>query len=106
MRQRIALQEAARAADDNGQLVSTWTTVAGEGSIPAQYIPTSGGETIHGKQMEAGIRAVFVVRYRSGVYSPENRISYGGLYYGIVYVTDIDGQRRYQRIECRAVNDG
>ena len=104
MRERINVQTATEADDTNGQTIRTWAnTLYRE---PAQWIPTSGGETIRGKQIEAGINAIFVVRYRSSTYSPTMRIVHGSETYGIVYVKQIDGLRRYIQLECKAVNNG
>lgn len=104
MRHRITLQVVTEVVDSNGQTNHTWATdLFGE---PAQYIPTSGGESIRGKQIEAGINAVFIVRWRNGKYTPEKRISYDSETYGIVHIKPVDGQRRYLWLECRAVFDG
>jgi SPP1 family predicted phage head-tail adaptor len=44
-------------------------------------------------------RAVFRVRYRAG-YSPLQKITYNGTDYGITYVNDVDGLRRYIELVC------
>ena len=104
MRERITIQTFTEAVDTNGQTVRTFSTLLYR--EPAQWIPTSGGETVRGKQIEAGINAIFIVRYRASTYTPELRISHNSETYGIVHVKQIDGQRRYLQLECKAVYDG
>lgn len=104
MRHRITLQVATESVDTSGQTIRTWA--ADLFKEPAQWIPTSGGETIRGKQIEAGINAVFIVRYRNDKYTPLKRISFDDRTYGIVHVKDIDGLRRYTQLECKAVDNG
>jgi SPP1 family predicted phage head-tail adaptor len=54
---------------------------------------------MRGRQLEAGTKAIFRVRFRSG-YQPEMRIVYGSTNYGITYVNQIDGLRRYIELVC------
>lgn len=104
MRHRITLQVATESVDTNGQVNRTWATDLF--NEPAQWIPTSGGETIRGKQIEAGINAIFIVRFRDDKYTPMKRISFDEKTFGIVHVKQIDGQRRYIQLECKAVDNG
>jgi SPP1 family predicted phage head-tail adaptor len=57
---------------------------------------------MRGRQLEAGTRAVFRVRYRSG-YTVQMRIVYQGETYGITAVNMVDGLRSYIDIICSAV---
>jgi SPP1 family predicted phage head-tail adaptor len=57
---------------------------------------------MRGRQLEAGTRAVFRVRYRSG-YTIQMRIVYQGETYGITAVHMVDGLRNYIDIICSAV---
>jgi SPP1 family predicted phage head-tail adaptor len=57
---------------------------------------------MRGRQLEAGTRAVFRVRYRSG-YTVQMRIAYQGETYGITAVNMVDGLRNYIDIICAAV---
>jgi SPP1 family predicted phage head-tail adaptor len=57
---------------------------------------------MRGRQLEAGTRAVFRVRYRSG-YTVQMRIVYQGETYGITAVNMVDGLRNYIDIICSAV---
>jgi SPP1 family predicted phage head-tail adaptor len=57
---------------------------------------------MRGRQLEAGTRAVFRVRYRSG-YTVQMRIVYESETYGITAVNMVDGLRNYIDIICSAV---
>lgn len=100
MRERITVQSATN-DDSTGQRSRTWANLYAD--EPAAFMPTTGGESIRGEMVEAGISAVFTVRYRSG-YSPENRLTHDGETYGIVYVKPVKGGRRYIDLHCKAVN--
>ena len=102
MRDKIDVQTATSTVDDNGQPIATWAnTLYRE---PAQWIPTTGGENLRGKQVESQIRAVFIVRYRDGIYDIEQQVVHRGKTYGIVHITEVAGRQRYLQLECRAVN--
>ena len=99
MRERIDVQTATETVDEIGQTIRTWAdTIEDE---PATLDPVSGGETIRGKQVEAGITAVFTVHHRT-TYAPTQQIVHDGLTYGIVYVKPIEGGKRYIDLHCRA----
>lgn len=103
LRQRFTLQAASETVDDNGQTIRTWSnSIVDE---PCQVVPTAGTESIHGRQVEAGISAVFIVRFRASTYTPEKRLRYDGSTYGIVYVKQVDGGRRFIELHCRSVVD-
>lgn len=101
MRERINIQTSTDSVDDAGQPIRTWTTTYL--SEPAQYTPTSGGETLRGRQIEAGIAAVFTVHRRDSIV-PQMRIVYDSTNYGIVHVRPVEGGRRYLELECKAVS--
>lgn len=99
MRHRINVQTAVDTVDDAGQTLRGWeSTLTAE---PADYTPTIGGEVIRGKQVEAGVSAVFTVRYRAGFYDPTKQIVFDGTTYGIVHVKPVDGGRRYIELHCK-----
>ena len=101
MRERINIQTSTDSVDDAGQPIRTWaTTYTNE---PAQYTPTSGGETLRGRQIEAGIAAVFTIHRRTSIV-PQMRIVYDSTNYGIVHVRPVEGGRRYVELECKAVS--
>lgn len=98
MRERITVQEVVVTFTD-GDKVETWSDLHSD--EPAQFDSASGGETLRGKQVEAGINAVFTVRYRT-TFSPTQRVVYEGTNYGIIYVKPVDGGRRYIELYCRS----
>ena len=97
MRHRCTVQQVTETQDDSGQPVVTWSNYVVD--EPCQFIPTGGTESMRGRQLEAGTKAIFRVRYRSG-YQPEMRIIYGSTNYGITYVNPVDGLRRYVELVC------
>jgi SPP1 family predicted phage head-tail adaptor len=100
MRHRIIVDQPVSAPDGRGQWIITWQVWLP--SEPASYDEVAGGETLHGKQVEAGITAVFRVNYRPG-YTTQHRIRFQGVTYGITRVAPIDGLDRYREIHCKAV---
>lgn len=100
MDKRITIQSETTTRDAAGQSVVTlasWLV-----NEPAAYESTRGGEGSRGRQVEAGIDAIFTVRYRPG-YSAQQVIIYGGVKYGIVYAKEVDGHDRYRELYCKAV---
>jgi SPP1 family predicted phage head-tail adaptor len=57
---------------------------------------------MRGRQLEAGTRAVFRVRYRSG-YNTQMQVVYEGENYGITHINQVDGLRRYIDLICSVV---
>lgn len=99
MRDRITVQSLTVAISDAGDKTETWTDLYR--NEPADFQPVSGGETLRGRQVESGVNAVFTVHYRSG-YAPEQRVTHNGTTYGIVFVRQVDGGRRYIELQCRS----
>ena len=100
MRSRITVKTETTAQDSAGQPVVTlvnWIT-----DEPAKWEPTAGGEGTRGRQVEAGIAAVFTVHYRDG-YTPKMEVICNGQTYGIVYVNPVDGMNAYRELHCKAV---
>jgi len=100
MRNRITVKTEVQTQDAAGQPVvtlATWLT-----DEPAKFEPTRGGEGARGRQVEAGIAAVFTVHYRDG-YTPEMSVTCGNQTYGIVYVDPVDGMNAYRELHCKAV---
>lgn len=100
LRQRCTIQQKTETQDASGQPVVSWSNYAvGE---PCEYNPTGGTESMRGRQLEAGTRAVFRVRYRSG-YDTTMSIQYDGERYGITHINPVDGLRRYIDLICSVV---
>lgn len=102
MRYRIVVQKQVDAADAAGQMVTTWTTITGLGSEPADYAAVSGGQVFRGSQVNEGINAIFTVRYREQ-YAPQHRILFRGQAFGIVFVKPLEGRDRYLDLHCKVV---
>lgn len=100
MRHRITVSVETTSQDAAGQpVVSLSQWLADE---PAAFEPTSGGEGARGRQVEAGISAIFTVRYRDG-YTPEMAVDINGQRYWIVYVKAVQGMDRYRELYCKSV---
>jgi SPP1 family predicted phage head-tail adaptor len=100
MRHRITVKTETTAQDNAGQPVVTlvnWLV-----DEPAKFEPTSGGEGARGRQVEAGISAIFTVRYRDG-YKPEMAIVMNGETWYVVYVNQVQGMDRYRELHCKSV---
>jgi SPP1 family predicted phage head-tail adaptor len=100
MRHRITVSVETTTQDGAGQPVVTLSTWLNE--EPAKFEPTTGGEGSRGRQVEAGISAIFTVRYRDG-YTPEMAIDFDGQRFWIVYVKAVQGMDRYRELYCRSV---
>ena len=100
MRQRINIQTSTDTVDSAGQPIRSWsTTFTNE---PAQRLPVRGGESLRGRQVEAGIDEIFVVHMRETI-TPQMRVVFDARNYGIVYVNPVEGGRRYLELMCKAV---
>lgn len=100
MRDRITIQTDSTTQDAAGQSVVTRTDwLLNE---PAKFEPTQGGEGFRGRQVEAGIQAIFTVRYRVG-YTPQQTVVHDSGTYGIVYVKPVEGLDRYRELHCKGV---
>ena len=100
MRQRITVKVESATQDSAGQPVVTLTNWLID--EPAKWEPVAGTETARGRQVEAGIAAVFTVHYRDG-YTPEMVVLCNGQFYGIVGVHPVDGMNAYRELHCKAV---
>jgi SPP1 family predicted phage head-tail adaptor len=100
MRHRIAVKVETTTQDAAGQHVVTFTTWLLD--EPAKFEPITGGEGARGRQVEAGITAIFTVRYRDS-YTPEMIVVHRNQQYGIVYVNPVAGADRYRELHCKGV---
>jgi|LakMenE01Jun11ns_1017448.scaffolds.fasta_scaffold9677507_2 SPP1 family predicted phage head-tail adaptor len=100
MRHRCTIQQETTTQDASGQPIVSWSNyVVNE---PCEWNPTSGIENMRGRQLEAGTRAVFIVRYRSG-YNTQMSVLFENERYGITAINRVDGLRKYLEIICSAV---
>lgn len=104
MRYRVLVQQETTANDTTtGQPTRTWSSFRTQ--EPAAYDEVRGGEYFRGTQIEAGITAVFTVRY-SADYAPTMRVYHNGRYYGILFCRRVRGYDRYLELHCKAVDNG
>lgn len=99
MRERVTIKTATDAVDTVGQSIRTWAATYTD--EPASWEPVSGQETSRGKQVEAGITDIFLIHYRQNIV-PQMQVVFGTKTYGIVYVKQIEGGRRYIELQCKA----
>ena len=89
-RHRITVQTPVETLAADGEPLVAWSdTFINE---PADVTPTGGFETMRGRQLEAGTKAIFRVNYRAG-YTNQMRIVHNGTNYGITYINQVDGLR-------------
>lgn len=103
MRHRITLKKPVKTVDASRQPVTTW-----ENELtmqPAKYLQVSGGETVRGRQIEAGVTALFTVNHRNE-YAVDKQIVFRGQTYGIVRVDEPDGVERFVDLHCKAAPVG
>ncbi len=100
LRHRCTIQQPTETVDAAGQPVVSWSSYVVD--EPCKFEPTAGIESMRGRQLEAGTRAVFRVRYRSG-YTVQMRLIHDGETYGITAINKVDGLRNYLDIICSAV---
>lgn len=103
MRHRVTLRKPVETLDASRQRIVTWEDELT--NQPAKYEQVSGGEIIRGKQVEAGVTALFVVNYRAD-YTAQKQIVFQGVNYGIVRVDHQDGVKRFMDVFCKAAPVG
>lgn len=99
MRHRITVQSLVETIDAARQPLHSYTDKYT--NEPASFEQVSGGETNRGRQVEAGVVAVFVVNYRDG-YSTTDRVIFDGTTYSIVRVEHPEGIKRFTLLHCKA----
>lgn len=103
MRHRITVQTAVETIDASRQkIISYINRIVSE---PATFEQVTGGEVNRGKQIEAGVTAVFKVNNRN-TYSVRDRILFNGQQYGIVNVESPSGIERFTYLYCKAAPVG
>ncbi len=100
-RERITIRKVTTTQDDAGQPVVTYSNRYA--SVPAAFEDTGGTETLRGKQIEAGISAVFNIGYLQGI-EETDRVVFNGRNYGIVNIRRVEGGLRMLELFCRALD--
>ena len=97
LREQIDLQDATTPTD--GNIAPTYANhVTG---LWAEVLETAGGEYLRGRQIEANVRAVITIRYRSDV-TPRMRVKWGTRYLYVKTVHSAPG-RTYTVLDCSEV---
>lgn len=101
MRESIDIMSAAT-DESSGQPERIWSKLYEK--QPASWQPTSGGETVNGRQVEAGINAVFTLHAVPGL-DTEQRVVHRqrGKTYGIAYVHPVEGGNRFVDLHCKTI---
>jgi len=103
MRHRITVQTAVETINASRQkIISYINRIVSE---PATFEQVTGGEVNRGKQIEAGVTAVFKVNNRN-TYSVRDRILFNGQQYGIVNIELPSGIERFTYLYCKAAPVG
>ena len=103
MRHRITVQTAVETIDASRQKVISYTDrIVNE---PSTFIQVTGGEVNRGRQVEAGVTAIFKLNRRSG-YTTKDRVLFAGDQYGVVRVEIPDGIDRFIYLHCKAAPVG
>lgn len=92
--QRITIQTLSEAADDFGQHIQTFSTLA---NVWARVEEKSGNESELGNQIVARKRVDFVIRYKTGL-NERMRVVYRGNTYKIQSIINEDARKAFMRI--------
>ena len=82
LRHRIDIQEETSTSDGMGGFTTTWASIEGMGSVPAQIMPLSSKEQLDAMKLESVITNKIRIRYRDGITS-KNRIVFGSRIFNI-----------------------
>lgn len=98
-RHRINVQSVVTTIDSSRQPVYTYTNRYVD--EPATFKQVAAGEYVRGRQIEAGVTAMFEVNYRDG-YLVTDRVIFDSVKYGIVRIDYPEGVKRFAVIYCMA----
>jgi SPP1 family predicted phage head-tail adaptor len=96
LRDRVTLEELARASDEGGGFVETWEKVA---ELAADIRPADGSETVEADRLAASLTHQIALRYRPSV-QPAMRFRKTGRVFHILSVIDVDERRRWLKFLC------
>lgn len=101
LRNRVTLQQPAYTQAEGTQ-VPNWTDI--KRNIPAEVLAVAGGETVRGKQIEAGIDTIVIVRFgleKNVAYEwSEHRFLHDGRALNIKRAVDEEGTRIWFTMYC------
>jgi len=96
LNRRIVVEQASNVKNDDGDLVSSWATVA---ELWARRVDVSGRELEAAMAKDVEISVKFVIRYRTGIL-PNMRVVLDGQYYRVIAALDKSGRREELQIYC------
>lgn len=97
-RDRVTLQTKARASDDMGGSVDSWSDTA---TFWAKMTPLSANQRLYAKRLEHNVTHKLTTRYRSDIsVSIDQRISWDNRIFQIQKIIDIDERKLFLEIEC------
>jgi SPP1 family predicted phage head-tail adaptor len=96
MDRQVTLQRFTTTTSAIGEQVKTWTSLV---TVPAMYKPSPGTEAVNGDKREAELPVVFTIRYYGGL-NPKDRLTYDGVVYNILAVTEL-GRKYMMEIKAR-----
>ena len=104
LNRQILIKRVTDADDGMGGVTQTWATQA---TLWAKVRATSARERAYAGGLEALVDYKMVIRFlgdanNNPAYTPDDRVEYQGLTYGIVGVTDIDNARAWLELSVRA----
>ncbi len=82
LRHRVSIETESLTPDGMGGYTSSWGSVAGMSSVPAQIMPLSSREQLDAMKLESVITNKIRIRYRAGITS-KNRIVFGSRIFNI-----------------------
>lgn len=107
LRDRVTLLVATQSKDGANQTIRSWAPEFTD--IPASKEIVSGGESLRGRQLEAGVTVVFTMRDIGVQITPLMMLRHQeeNLDYGIVKVEPADDRGQFLLIQCkRSANNG
>lgn len=90
----IIVQTLTETADGFGGFTRSWADTI---TVAAMIKPLNGFERAQGRQLEAAASHKITIRYRTGL-STKQRISYGGRYFDIASIINLDEANKYIEI--------
>jgi SPP1 family predicted phage head-tail adaptor len=102
MNKIIDIQEAAITYNSYNEPIEEWKNVTGLTGLYASVITTGGREFYAAQKLNAEVTAVFKLRYIEGI-TNLMRVKYGGRYFQIFFVNNVDEKNEYLLLSCKEV---
>lgn len=102
LRERISILVEESTNDGNNQTIRTWKAEIAD--VPASKEIVAGGETLRGRQLEAGVIAIFTMRTLPFEVTPMMKLRHqqASKDYGIVKVEPADDRGQYLLVQVKA----